>query len=114
MKEICGEDACESAEDVGEPVVGIISGATGRKGLPVFVDASKDAEKNHGNQETDVTRRVSTIFEKQPSVKYDSAAEEVSEVCDLVQVGDFRGFLGELGVERGSNTQNGEPQDKEG
>ena len=109
---ICDEDAERAAQEIGEPVVEIISGAAWGEGLVVFIDGTEDAEKDDGKKIASDARGDGAVFQQQPCGEDNAASEEISEVGDFIEVRNFRGFDGEFGVKRGSNAKCGQPQNE--
>ncbi len=63
MKVICDEHSERATEEIGEPVVEIVSRTAGGEGLAVFVDGAEDAEKYNGEEDTREEGGFGAVFE---------------------------------------------------
>jgi hypothetical protein len=111
MEAVGDKGSGSGAEDIREPVKGIVSGAAFGESLVVFVQCAYDCEEKDGAKDTDGEPGGGTVLEQEMSGEKERAAHEINEMHDLIEVRDLRAIRAGHGRERGEQEKCGRPQD---
>ena len=83
------EKTGEAADDIGAEVLGVVASAFGNPGLMPFIEAADDSHNKHDDGEQ--ARPIGMILAQaiESGGKESSATEEIAEMNDFIEVGDF-------------------------
>lgn len=112
MKAVCEEDSGEGAEDVGEPVEGVVAGASRGECLVPFVEHADEGEDGEGEDDAEPERSATPFSQEDPSGEAGRPAHEVSKMNELIEVGDFRTGLGHSLRERRKDEEGDRPAEE--
>ena len=90
METIREDHAGNGADCVGEPVVRIVSGASGAEGLFPFIESTDDPEHDDGYENASPWMAGCPAAEAHPCGEKGASAHVESEVKDLIDVGNLR------------------------
>jgi hypothetical protein len=83
------EESGEAADDIGAEVLGVIASAFGDPGLMPFIEAADECHDEHDDGEHACPIGIFLVKAIECGRKETGTSEEIAEVHNFIEVGDF-------------------------